>query len=349
VLTSAGLLIACLAASRADAEAWIPIEVRDGLLTFPAVVEGVETRAALETSAPFSSVDAAFAQHIGLTLSGRRQRISSAHSATRVVASESQLDVELFGEKTVLRDAPALHHPDTPLLLGAAFLEPFVLQIDYPSSRIRILPRASLDLRKRDNVPLRAAEGSCRRNRLSSSSGDVGSDINDFTRGSYPRLRDSGENTPCLPTVQVAFPGGKKLWLLLDTGASGPIVVSRSTAEREGWLGAYRSGSATSSDVFGTRTALELLVLPTMSLGPFELGDVPVAVPAQGERLFSGHESWGRVETGTHVTRGARANGRIGYDALRHFVVTIDLERELLEIAQPAKPGAETQGAAEAP
>jgi hypothetical protein len=42
------------------------------------------------------------------------------------------------------------------------------------------------------------------------------------------------------------------------------------------------------------------------------------------------------VETGTHVTHGARANGRIGYDALRHFVVTIDLERELMRIERPS-------------
>jgi hypothetical protein len=92
-----------------------------------------------------------------------------------------------------------------------------------------------------------------------------------------------------------------------------------------------------------------LLVLPSLRLGPFELGDVPVAVPAESERLFSGRETWARVETGTHVTHGARANGRIGYDALRHFVVTIDLERELMQIAQPKPPSAEPRGAAGTP
>lgn len=343
------LLLAWLSAAALNAEQWIPIEVRDGLLTFSAVVEGVETRAVLNTSAPYSSVDAAFAQRIGLTLSGRRQRISSSFSGSKVVASEAQLDIELFGEKTVLRDTPALYHPDTPLQLGAEFLEPFVLQIDYPSSRIRILPRSAADLRKKDNVPMRAAEGSCLRNRTSSSSGDIASGINDFSREGFPRRGESTEDTPCLPTVQAVFPGGKKLWLLLDTGASGPVVVSRAIAKREGWLDAHRSGSSASSDVFGTRVALDLLVLPSLKLGPFELGDVPVAVPGKGERLFSGNETWARVETGTHVTHGARASGRIGYDALRHFVVTIDLERELMQIAQPKEPSAEARGASEAP
>jgi hypothetical protein len=344
------ILLGWFSAATASAEQWLPIEVRDGLLTFPAVVEGVETRAVLNTSAPFSSVDAAFAQQIGLTLSGRRQQISGAYSGSRVVASEAQLAIELLGEKAVLRDTPALHHPDTPLQLGAAFLEPFVLQIDYPSSRIRIVPRAALDLRKQDNVPMRSAGGSCLRIRTSNTSPDPPSGINDFSRQGGPsRLHESTEDMPCLPTVQATFPGGKKVWLLLDTGASGPVVVSRSIAQREGWLDAHPSSRSASSDIFGTRVGLDLLVLPSLRLGPFELGDVPIAVPAEGERLFSGRENHASGETGTHITHSARASGWIGYDALRHFVVTIDLERELMQIAQPKEPSAEARGASEAP
>jgi hypothetical protein len=158
------------------------------------------------------------------------------------------------------------------------------------------------------------------------------------------------DETPCLPAVRVGFPGDKELWLLVDTGASGPVVVGRAIAERAGWLAAYRKGGAVESyDVFGKRAQLELLVLPSLRLGPFELGDVPVAVPVEGERLLTGREEWGRVTTGTHVTRGARANGRLGYDVLRHFVVTIDLKRELMQIAQPPKPDAESEAAANAP
>lgn len=347
---SAGLvLFSWLSAAAVDAQQWIPIEVRGGLLTFPAVVEGVETRAVLNTSAPSSSIDAGFAQRIGLSLSGPRRRISSAHSGSRIVATEAQLDIELFGEKSVLRDTPALHHPDTPLQLGAGFLEPFVLQIDYPNSRIRIFRRSALDLRKQDNVPMRAAAGSCSRNRLSSSSADAASGMGDFSRESFPSRGAIAENTPCLPTVRAEFPGGKKLWLLLDTGASGPIVVSRAIAKSEGWLGAYHRGSSASSDVFGGIVELDMLVLPGLKLGSFELGDVPVAVPAEGERLFSGSEAKARAETGTHVSQGARVSGRIGYDALRHFVVTIDLERELMQVAQPEQLSAEKRGASEAP
>ena len=342
-LRVACLPIAWLSALGAGAQEWIATEVRGGLLTFPAVVEGVETTAALNTGAALDSIDAAFAQRIGLTLSGRRQRVTSAYSASRSVASESQLEVELFGGKTVLHDTPALHHPDTPLLLGAGFLERSVLQIDYPNSRMRILPRTSRDLRKRDNVPMRAAAGSCQR-RMNNLSPDMASGANDFAREALPQRGDAGDDTPCLPTVQVEFQGGKKVWLLLETGGAGPIVVSRTIAEREGWLDAHRSGSAVGSDVFGTRVAVDLLVLPSAKIGPFELRDVPVAVPAEGERLFSGRESAGRVETGTNISRGARANGRIGYDVLRHFVVSIDLKRELMQIERPEKASAESQG-----
>ena len=40
----------------------------------------------------------------------------------RAVDTFPQLDIELLGEKAVLRDTPALHHPETPLQLGAALL-----------------------------------------------------------------------------------------------------------------------------------------------------------------------------------------------------------------------------------
>ncbi|MBM4385860.1 MAG: retropepsin-like domain-containing protein [Deltaproteobacteria bacterium] len=268
-----------------------------------------------------------------------RQRIRSAFGGNAVVASEPELDVELFGAKVTLRDTPALDHPDTPLQLGAQFLEPFVVQLDYPNGRMRLLPRSALDLRKHANVKMRAAEGSCRRGPRQDLGRDMTGNSGDFTREAFSSSAPTSE-TPCLPTVQVTFPGNEKTWLLLDTGAAGPIVVSRSLAKREGWLDASRKSTTESHDVFGKRAQLELLVLTSVKLGGFELADVPVAVPAEGERLLSGQENWGRVTTGSHVTRGARASGRLGYDALRHFVVTIDFDRELMQIAQPAKEAA---------
>jgi hypothetical protein len=310
--------------------------VRNWLVTFPVRVEGAEARAVLNTSASDSSVDAAFAERLGLELSGKRQRIHGAFGGNALVPSEAELDVELFGASVTLRDTPALAHREAPLQLGAQFLEPFVVQLDYPSSRMRILPREALDLRKHANVKMRAAEGSCRRGPRQDLGRDLTAGVNDFTREGFASSSPTSD-TPCLPTVQVTFPGDKDVWLLLDTGASGPIVVSRQIAQRAGWIDAHRKGAVESYDVFGKRAQLELLVLPSLKLGPFELGDVPVAVPAEGERLLSGQENWGRVATGTHVTRGARANGRLGYDALRHFVVTIDFGRELMQLARPAK------------
>ncbi len=310
-------LLAGLWVTAAGAEGWIPIEVRDGALTFPAIVEGVATTAALDTGASINSIDASFAERIGLSLSGPRYRMSSAHLAGKIVPSESQLDVQLFGVDVVLRDTPAMRHPETPLRVGVGFLNKLILQIDYPGSRIRILPREAVDLDAYDNVRMRSAEGTC---------------------GPAFEPEFPGRTT-CQPAVQVTFPGEKKLWLLLDTGATGPVVLSRPVAEREGWLAAYRKGASASTDVLGKVAPVEILVMPTLRLGPFELGDVAVAVPAEGQRLLTGREGWGRVETATHITRGARANGMLGYDVLRHFVVTIDYEREMLHIAQPKAAG----------
>jgi hypothetical protein len=335
-LGSALALVLSLIGNGAVAQEWISVELQGGLVTFPVKIEDAEARAVLNTSAPHSSVDAAFARRLGLELGGKRQRIRSAFGGNALVPSEAELDIELFGAKVALRDTPALDHPEAALQLGAQFLEPFVVQLDYPRSRMRLLPRAALDLRKHANVKMRAAEGSCRRGPRQDLGRDMAGNMGDFTHESFASSSPTSD-TPCLPTVQVVFPGNEKVWLLLDTGAAGPIVVSRPLAQRKGWLEGFRKGSVESHDVFGKRAQLELLVLPSLKLGPFELGDVPVAVPAEGERLLSGQENWGRVTTGTHVTRGARANGRLGYDALRHFVVTIDFDRELMQLARPAQ------------
>ena len=332
-------------ATATSAQEWLPIEVRDGRLTFPAVVEGIETRAVLNTGATINSIDSAFASRAGLTLSGARQRIGSAHAAAATVASEAQLDVRLFGSDLVLKNTPALDHPDAPLALGAGFLEPFVVQIDFPGSRMRILPRKALDLKELSNVPMRAAEGTCRRPR-SSNPATAGSGFNDFSLARTGLDGATAPNLPCLPSVRVTLAGEKDLWLLLDTGAAGPVIVSRAVAKSEGWLTAYRTGSAQSSDAFGRIAEIDLLTLPSLRLGPFELADVPVAVPAEGERLQTGRESWGRVETGSHVTSGARANGRLGYEVLRHFIVTIDLKRKLVQVERPLKEGAAAESSA---
>lgn len=312
-------------ASAAPAQ-WIPIDVRDGAVTFPVVVEGVETTAALDTSSSVNSVDAAFAERIGLSLSGPRYQMSSAYLGGKIVPSEAQLDVQIFGVKVVLKDTPAMVHPSAPLLIGVDFLRDFVLQIDYPGSRMRILPRSAIDLAEQENVPLRDSEGTC----------DTAREFGFVGRGTCP------------PAVQVVFPGDEKIWLLLDTGATGPIVLNRLVAKRHGWLTAYRKGTASSVDALGKVIETEMLVMPSLRLGPFELGDVPVAVPSEEFRVLTGRGGWGRVETGTHIMRGARANGLLGYDVLRHFVVTIDYERELLHVAPPAPERSET-GRAEQP
>jgi hypothetical protein len=176
---------------------------------------------------------------------------------------------------------------------------------------MRVLSRKSIDLDDYDNVPMRRAE----------------------------RTTDAA--------IQVVFPGDKKLWLLLDTGATGPILLYRGVAEREGWLGAYGRGHSAASDILGKVAELEMLVIPALRVGPFELGDVPVAVPSEGERLFAGRERWARVQTGTHITRGARASGLLGYDVLRHFVVTIDYDRELIHLAPQPQPRAGAKGEAQ--
>ena len=221
----------------------------------------------------------------GLSLAGRRYAIRGTGSTDDIVGSVSSLPIKLFGIEFKLQDVPALPH-DEELLIGAGFLKAFVLQLDYPNKRMRLITHDSVDLSKVANVPLRLEESSGR------------------------------------PAIQVTI-DGKNRWMLLDTGASGPIMVRRLIAEDADWIERFQRADASIVDINASVTNMDLLVLPSVVIGPFELADVPVMIPAEGEGInISGvRESGPRNDS--NIRKGVRVSGIVGYEILRHFVVTM--------------------------
>jgi Aspartyl protease len=303
-----GALVALAAAeARAGVTAWVPLEIRNGKVLFPVEVGGVSGHAILDTGSQGNSVSSALVERAGLVLAGRRYSIRGVGSTDEIVGSVSSLPIKLFGVDFKLQEVPALPH-DEALIIGAGFLEASVLQLDYPNKRMRLITHDSVDLSKVANVEM--------------------------------RLEDSSG----LPAIQVTIDGVPR-WMLLDTGNAGPIMIRRMVAEEADWITRFRRADTTLVDINANVSRMELLVLPSVVIGPFELADVPVAIPAQGEQInISGTRRSGPLQD-TRIRKGVRISGIVGYEVLRHFVATIDYDRQKMHIAAPPEEparGAET-------
>lgn len=295
----APMLLCCAVSARAGMTAWIPLEIQDGQILIPAEVAGSPVKALLVTGGNQNGTSRALVEKLGLDLSGRRYEFRYSSGREYEVPSVDRMPVKLFGVEFELHNVPA-HDQGVDLTIGAGFLESFILQIDYPNSRMRLITHDAIDMKKVGNVLLRY------------------------------------EHEFNTPAVQVTLDGGDR-WLTLDTSHAGPTLIRRIIAEDEGWIPKYLKE---------TNAVRELLVLPSFKIGPFELTDVPVEVPAPGVQSNVGGFRRQGVDLDSRLRKGVRVSGTIGYEVLRHFVVTIDYEREAMHIATPAE---EPKAAAPAP
>ncbi|MDN7123868.1 aspartyl protease family protein [Pseudidiomarina terrestris] len=121
------------------------------------------------------------------------------------------------------------------------------------------------------------------------------------------------------PIVQINLNNEVEAWLILDTGASTGIYLQREIAEKHGWLENYPTTKHLSKGV-NQIAEVESFPLPLLGFGPFDLADVRVTVPKEGVRADFGKN---RSELNSRV-RGVKIDGLLGYDVLKHFVLTID-------------------------
>jgi hypothetical protein len=292
----------------AGVSAWVPLEVRDGKLIFPVEIAGVAGNAMFDTGAEGSSVSTDFVARAGLALAGPKYMVRGAGSTDHTVSSVSTLRIELFGADFKLRAVPALPHGED-LIIGVGFLKAGVLQLDYPNGRMRLATRDAVDLARVSNVAMKLEEGTA------------------------------------LPAIEVTIDGMRR-WMLFDTGNTGPIIARRALAEQGDWIARFKRAESAFTDINAAVVATDLLVLPSVKIGPYELEGVPVAIPAEGADLFlSERERLGPVQ-GSHIKRGVRTSGIVGYEVLRHFVVTVDYERQEMHVAAP--PPSEGSGSAPA-
>jgi len=282
--------------SSAAVSEWVPFESHNGLILMPITIYGEEARALLDSGAAGGAVSEHFlSQHEGKYSTGQQITLEGINSQ-RQANLINDVRLGIFGVEFELDRLYPVQIEFADFVIGMPFFDSFILQIDYPNKRLRIIEHGSLDLKSFANVKLRRAHAS-------------------------PQVK-----------VQVEFEDEYKPWLLFDTGSNGGVFLQRSKVDALGWLEKYSLVESKARGVNKT-ARVERFNVPLMSFGPYELENVIVTVPAAGEATNINRigEDW---VYGSR-RRGNSSDGILGYDVLKHFVVTLDLKHKLMHIEAP--------------
>ncbi len=275
---------------------WIPFESRNGHITIPVTLNGTTTRAILDSGASGNGISRAFlSRNEDGYVPGRKMRVRGVNGIYEIRLAD-RVAIDMFGSSFTLNELMPVNIGSADLLVGLPFFDKFILQIDYPKSRLRIFTRDSLDLKPHANVKMKRARGSQ------------------------------------VPLVRVRLNDEYSPWLIFDTGSTGGLFLKRGDAVRFGWLEEFETHEGRSAGI-GRTASTERFYMPVVKLGPFTLENVVTSVPAKGEKSTLG------LETSTGLTsrlQKASADGLLGYEILKHFVVTIDFSRNLLNLEPPS-------------
>ncbi|GAA5218455.1 aspartyl protease family protein [Corallincola platygyrae] len=292
-----GIILCFFSATSAAAMTeWFPFELHGGHITIPVEIGGIDGRAILDTGAQSNGINKRFLAANELTYpKGERIRLKGVfgEEQTRML---NQVPTRLFEMDLTLSHLIPMHLGDenNQLLLGAAFFRMFVIQLDYPNQKIRLIDRDAIDVSDYENIKMR-------------------------------RDRASG-----FPIVRVNMNNDKDVWLILDTGNAGGILVERNVAENYDWLNKFNASNTFGGGVVKA-TMTQTFLLPSLTFGPYELGDVKVTVPAPNETINVG----GRGDIVGSRIKGQLIRGLLGYDVLKHFVLTMDYKGGHLHVGLP--------------
>lgn len=279
---------------------WYPFTLDDGHVLVDIELNGIPTKAILDTGAESNGISDAFirAHNLSFTKAGRT-RVKGVYGED-IRDRYNGVSVKLFGVDLTLNKLLNLNFggPDRGLLLGAGFFDDFVTQIDYPNQRIRLINKDSIDMAKLRNV------------------------------------RAERDASSYMPIININLNNQKNAWLMLDTGMNGGILIERNIATNRDWLdGKYKIVHSDSSGVT-RKQRIESFLLPSVTVGPFELENVVVSTPAEGQDITIADDVGEKTRTNSRI-KGKRIDGLLGYDVLKHFVVTIDYDKGYVHFGLP--------------
>ncbi|MCC2617604.1 hypothetical protein LJ739_15225 [Aestuariibacter halophilus] len=278
------LVSLCSQSVLAGATRWVPFELVQGRISIPIELDGVSTRAILDTASEFNAISESFIQqHNPDVAEGKIIEIRTVYRDEKR-QSYNEVDIEMFGvdftmDKLVSIDIGV---PDTAILLGAGFFDDFIIQIDYPNERLRLLSPGSVDLAKLKNVESQTH------------------------RENY------------MPIVKASLNDDEDVWLVLDTGLSGGVLLERSIADDKGWLSS--AVSRPTPDVLEL-TQVDTFAFNKVTIGPYELDNIEGWVPVAGQDMPI--TKTGKAQGATRI-KGKKIDGLLGNDVLQYFVLTLD-------------------------
>lgn len=275
---------------------WVDFELVNGHITLPVTIEGHEGRAILDTGAQGNSINQSFINKHELELDKADKIIVRGVYGEEKRQRYSNIEVNLLGADIEMDK------------LASVRLGHFENALLLGGSFLRNFifqfdyPNNRMRLFMRDEVDLAKLEN-------------------------IEMRMDKGMRQPI---VRVNLNDQKKAWLIMDTGNNGGIFLKRRTAEDQGWLDEFELDKISSSGVLGSGHK-DAFILPEIQFGPFTVEDVKMSVPEEGQKvnIFSS----GR---GSMVGfKGKNVKGLLGYDILKHFVITIDYKAGNMHVGLP--------------
>jgi len=282
-------LISSVQPAHAGMTEWMDIRVVNGFLVVETEVSGIAGLSIIDTGAQANAINSQFLESSGLEFKKDRKVTIEGVFGKEKRSTYREVPATIFGAPvtfTRLVDLD-LGAPDIQLFLGAGFLDSYIFQFDYANERMRLITRDSVDLKAIKNVD----------------------------------AKTDGQGGSML--VRVGLDEDTRAWLLMDTGSNGGILLDRDLARRLDWIDTYPKVDGVSSGAISSGQ-MEYFRVPSIQVGPFEIENVLVSIPAPGESPEFFETS---TRTGSRLASRKSSAGLLGYDILKHFVVTIDYDR----------------------
>lgn len=222
---------------------WKPFLLEDGLVKVEVIVEGVKGYAVLDSGSPQSGINKAF--------------IDANDLATEVLAYGDitglfekkrrpligNVSVQFNDRKLRLNLAEvSFGPPRNAILLGSDFLKDYVVDIDYPNQRFRLLDLETFNIDQVANI-------------------------------TATKKRDSGELI-----VRLSLNNEDNRWVVLDTGHSGGVLLEKRVAAQNNWFDRFRSRLVLVQGV-NSMGYHHVIKLPVVGAGPHRVADVDVEFP----------------------------------------------------------------------